>query len=57
MECIDQINTRHGRNTAAFAATGLHQKNEGEASWKMNQNFLSKRYTTEWDDILVVKAK
>ncbi|HET8864794.1 MAG TPA: Y-family DNA polymerase [Gracilimonas sp.] len=57
MACIDQINIKHGRNTAAFAATGLHRKNEEEASWKMNQNFLSKRYTTEWEDILVVKAK
>lgn len=57
MECIDQINTRHGRNTAAFAATGLHRKNKEEASWKMNQNFLSKRYTTEWEDIMIAKAK
>lgn len=57
MEYIDQINTRHGRNTAAFAATGLHRKNEEEASWKMNQNFLSKRYTTEWEDIMIAKAK
>lgn len=57
MECIDQINTRHGRNKAAFAATGLHRKNNEEVNWKMNQNFLSKRYTTEWRDIMIAKAK
>ncbi|MEX0723250.1 MAG: Y-family DNA polymerase [Gracilimonas sp.] len=57
MECIDQINTKHGRNTAAFAATGLHRNNQQEAIWKMNQSFLSKRYTTEWNDIMVAKAK
>ncbi|MDR9417792.1 Y-family DNA polymerase [Gracilimonas sp.] len=57
MECIDQINTKHGRNTAAFAATGLHRQGSEEANWQMNQNYLSKRYTTEWDDIMVAKTK
>lgn len=57
MACIDRINSTHGRNTAAFAATGLHRKNNEEVKWKMNQNFLSKRYTTEWKDIMVAKAK
>ncbi|MFD2532846.1 Y-family DNA polymerase [Gracilimonas halophila] len=57
MECIDQINTRHGRNTAAFAATGLHRKNNEAVDWKMNQNFLSKRYTTEWEDIMIAQAR
>jgi len=57
MECLDQINTKHGRNTAAFAATGLHRENNENVRWKMNQNFLSKRYTTKWDDIMVAKAK
>ena len=57
MECIDQINTKHGRNKAAFAATGLHRKNNEEATWKMNQNFLSKRYTTDWNDIMAAKTE
>lgn len=57
MQCIDRINSMHGRNTAAFAATGLHQKNDAEVKWKMNQNFLSKRYTTEWEHIMTAKAK
>lgn len=57
MECVDKINSRHGRNTAAFAATGLHRKNKEGVKWKMNQNFLSKRYTTEWKDIMVAKTR
>jgi DNA polymerase V len=57
MDCLDKINTRHGRNTAAFASTGLHRKDQEDAPWKMNQNFLSKRYTTEWEDIMVAKTK
>ncbi|MDR9416009.1 MAG: Y-family DNA polymerase [Gracilimonas sp.] len=57
MECIDQINSKHGRNTAAFAATGLHRKDKEEARWKMNQSFLSKRYTTDWNELMVAKTK
>lgn len=57
MECVDLINSRYGRNHAAFAATGLHKKGEHRNKWLMNQNHLSKRYTTRWDELLVVKAK
>lgn len=57
MECIDEINSKHGRHTAAFAATGLHRQKNEEAKWKMNQNFLSQRYTTEWDEIMAAKTK
>ena len=57
MECIDRINTKHGRNMAAFAATGLHRKDDEEVQWKMNQNYLSQRYTTQWNDIMIAKAK
>lgn len=57
MECIDHINTRHGRNTAAFAATGLHKREGHHNKWAMNQNYLSNRYTTEWKEIMRAKAK
>ncbi|SMO77858.1 Y-family DNA polymerase [Gracilimonas mengyeensis] len=57
MECMDQINTRHGRNTAAFAATGLHKKEGQHNKWTMKQNYLSKQYTTRWEDIMTAKAK
>lgn len=57
MESMDFINSKFGRNHAAFAATGLHKKGDHRNKWLMNQNFLSKRYTTRWDELLLVKAK
>lgn len=56
MECMDRINSKFGRNHAAFAATGLHKKGDHRNQWLMNQNYLSKRYTTRWDELLEVKA-
>jgi DNA polymerase V len=57
MECLDQINAKYGRNYAAFASTGLHKTEDHRNKWLMNQNYLSKRYTTRWDEIMTVKAK
>lgn len=57
MECVDQINTKFGRNKAAFASTGLHHKKSHKNTWLMNQNYLSKRYTTRWNELMVAKAK
>lgn len=56
MECVDRINAKFGRNHAAFAATGLHKKGEHRNKWLMNQNHLSKRYTTRWDELMTAKA-
>ncbi len=56
MECVDKINAKFGRNHAAFAATGLHKEGDHRNKWLMNQNYLSKRYTTRWDELMVVKA-
>ena len=57
MECIDRINSKFGRNHAAFAATGLHKKGDHRNKWLMNQNYLSKRYTTRWDELFVAEVK
>lgn len=57
MECMDQINSRYGRNKAAFASTGLHKQKNHRNTWLMNQNYLSKRYTTRWDELMVAKTK
>lgn len=57
MECVDKINAKFGRNHAAFAATGLHKEGDHRNKWLMNQNYLSKRYTTRWDELMVVKAQ
>lgn len=57
MECLDEINTRHGRNTAAFAATGLHKKEGHHNVWTMNQNHLSRKYTTSWDELMTATTE
>lgn len=57
MSCMDQLNSKHGRNTANFAATGLHRQAGDVRVWKMKQNYLSPRYTTRWDEIMTVTAK
>jgi len=57
MESLDTINAYYGRNTAAFASAGLHKQTDQKNPWSMNQNFLSKKYTTRWDELMTVKAK
>lgn len=51
MAVVDDINARLGRNKVKFAAEGLKQK------WQMKQYRRSKRFTTRWDELLLVKAK
>lgn len=46
---IDDINARYGRGALRIAAEGY------EKTWKMKQEFLSKQYTTDWNDIIVTK--
>lgn len=46
---IDDLNSRYGRGTIRLAAEGFERK------WVMKQEFLSKQYTTRWDDIVVTK--
>lgn len=49
MKAWDQINMRNGRDTLVLAAQGI-------APFKANQSFLSRRYTTSWEDILKIKV-
>jgi len=57
MESVDRINSKFGQNHAAFAATGLHKKGDHRNQWLMNQNYLSKRYTTRWDELMIAKTE
>lgn len=50
MKKVDDINTKYGSETTHFASTGI------ERSWQMKQEYLSPKFTTQWDDILEVKA-
>jgi DNA polymerase V len=49
MESLDEINARFGRRTLMAASTGISQ------SWQMKQQYLSRRYTTRWDELMGVK--
>jgi DNA polymerase V len=50
MEIIDSLNRRYGSGTIRFASEGMRQE------WKMKTDMRSPRYTTRWDELLVVKA-
>ena len=48
MQTIDKINAT-GSNRITFAAQGIIKP------WSMQRHLQSPRYTTKWDDLLVVK--
>jgi DNA polymerase V len=50
MSVIDDLNRRYGSGTIRFACEGIRQE------WKMRSDLRSPRYTTRWDELLVVKA-
>jgi DNA polymerase V len=47
---IDKLNGEFGRDTVKLAVQGNGKE------WKLRQEKLSKRYTTNWDEIMEVKA-
>lgn len=51
LKAMDRLNQRNGRDTVRIAASGYERK------WTMKQNFLSRKYTTDIRDVLIVKAK
>ncbi len=50
MNALDTLNRKLGRDAVQFGGVGVHQ------NWRMNQNRLSRRYTTRWADLPVVRA-
>jgi DNA polymerase V len=50
MEVFDKINRINGRNTIYYSSSGINRK------WEMRREFLSKRYTTNWKELPIVKA-
>ena len=50
MTTLDSLNQRFGARTVQYAAAGLQK------GWSMKQEKRSKRWTTRWDELLVVKA-
>lgn len=51
LKVMDLMNERNGRDTVRLAASGYERK------WTMKQDFLSKKYTTDIKDVIVVNAK
>jgi DNA polymerase V len=49
MKALDFLNGRYGRDTLTFAATGRAR------AWKLRRELLSKRYTTDWNELLSVR--
>jgi DNA polymerase V len=48
MCAIDQLNARFGRGTVGFGTAGDRH------GWKLRREFISPRYTTEWNELLRV---
>ena len=46
MSTMDKVNKREGAGALQSLACGLD-----DIAWKMNRNFKSPRYTTNWDEI------
>ncbi len=51
MASLDAANRRYGRGTVKFAIEGL-----GKGVWALKQDHKSPAYTTEWDELAVVKC-
>ncbi|MDA3989961.1 Y-family DNA polymerase [Klebsiella aerogenes] len=49
MEVLDHLNAKDGRGTLYFAGQGIQQQ------WQMKREMLSPRYTTRFEDLLVIK--
>ena len=51
-ETVDALNSRFGRHTLFYAAMGVGAK----PAWKMRSERRSPRYTSCWEELLVVRA-
>ena len=51
MHTVDILNKKMGKQTIQLASSGLKSQ-----PWKMNRRLMSPRYTTRWEDLLMVKA-
>ncbi|WP_392560373.1 DUF4113 domain-containing protein [Orbus mooreae] len=49
MQTLDAINQKMGKNTVQLGSA------RKKAPWQIKREFLSSRYTTRWDELLIVK--
>lgn len=50
LKIMDKLNVDYGKDTVRYGAMGYEKK------WFMRQEFLSRKYTTRIEDIIIVKA-
>lgn len=50
MNALDEINEKYGKKTIQFAVCGVNK------AWSMRQENRTPAYTTNWDELLVVRA-
>jgi DNA polymerase V len=48
MRAVDALNRRFGRDSVTFAAAGRRRR------WQLRRDFISPRFTTNWDELLRV---
>ena len=51
MQVMDQVNLKMGKGAIQVASSGLEQP-----AWQMNRKLMSPRFTTRWDELLLVRA-
>ena len=56
MDTMDALNKRFGRGAVRIGSTTLASSGEEVRSWATKQEKRSPRYTTRWEEMLVVKA-
>ena len=49
MKALDAINRKFGKGTLVYGTAGLKRE------WDMRRGYISKAYSTKWDDLLVVR--
>lgn len=54
METVDAINARWGKGVVHIASTGQNERSPSH--WRMRQMRKTPNYTTDWDDVPVVRA-
>lgn len=48
-QVVDKINRKQGKNTLKLAAQGYNKK------WALKNKYLSRQYTTNWDELLEIR--
>lgn len=48
MKAMDSLNQKHGKNTVRVLSEGIEQ------SWTLSADYLSKRATTHWDELIEI---